>query len=164
MLSSTVTLGAIHASTDNNSSPPVAAQKSQKLPPRTRKRKRTNRNPTPPPSKQRVAYVQLPSASDGSESTESFEQGTIPTLPTTLMAHPPDPASPGQRVWALAQRCQQLHLSGRTLRRLPILGLAMYTWGGEIRTNEAISALEKAVNEEISAVQNGGGEFQTRKE
>lgn len=39
--------------------------------------------------------------------------------------------------------------SGRTLRRLPILGLAMYTWGGECSLHDAISALESAVEQEL---------------
>lgn len=64
-----------------------------------------------------------------------------------------DMLSPGQRIWKLAQKCQGLHLSGRTLRRLPVLGLAMYTWGGEVGMDEAIGALEKAVEEEVVAVQ-----------
>jgi hypothetical protein len=63
-----------------------------------------------------------------------------------------DTSSPGQRIWKLAQKCQGLHLSGRTLRRLPVLGLAMYTWGGEVGMEEAIGALEKAVEEEFVAV------------
>lgn len=61
-------------------------------------------------------------------------------------------SSPGQRIWLLAQKCQGLHLSGRTLRRLPVLGLAMYTWGGEIGLEEAVGALERAVEEEIIAL------------
>jgi hypothetical protein len=63
-----------------------------------------------------------------------------------------DTSSPGQRIWLLAQKCQGLHLSGRTLRRLPVLGLAMYTWGGKIGIEEAIGALERAVEEKIVAV------------
>lgn len=64
-----------------------------------------------------------------------------------------DFTSYGQRVWLLAQRCQSLQLSGRTLRRLPVLGLAMYTWGGDVGMNEAMGALEKAVNEELLATE-----------
>ncbi|EME80275.1 uncharacterized protein MYCFIDRAFT_31276 [Pseudocercospora fijiensis CIRAD86] len=40
-------------------------------------------------------------------------------------------------------------LSGRTLRRLPILGLAMYTWGGNCSIDEAVSALEASVEQEL---------------
>jgi hypothetical protein len=63
-----------------------------------------------------------------------------------------DTSSPGQRIWLLTQKCQGLHLSGRTLRCLPVLGLAMYTWGGKIGIEEAIGALERAVEEKIVAV------------
>jgi pachytene checkpoint protein 2 len=57
------------------------------------------------------------------------------------------PKSPGRRVWHLAQKCNGF--SGRTLRRLPILGLAMYTWGGTVSLDEAVSALEAAVEQEL---------------
>lgn len=57
------------------------------------------------------------------------------------------PTSPGSRVWTLAQKCQGF--SGRTLRRLPILGLAMYTWGGDCSLDDAVAALEKAVEQEV---------------
>jgi len=57
------------------------------------------------------------------------------------------PQSPGRRVWALAQRCDGF--SGRTLRRLPILGLAMYTWGGNCSLDDAVTALETAVEQEL---------------
>lgn len=60
----------------------------------------------------------------------------------------PNPQSPGERVWALAQNCQGF--SGRTLRRLPILGLAMHTWGGKCSLGDAISALEKAAEQELA--------------
>jgi len=80
-------------------------------------------------------------------------QNEIPTLPATLMAHHQDATSPGQRIWRLAQKCQGFSFSGRTLRRLPVLGLAMYTWGGHIGMDEAIEALEKAVDEEVTAIE-----------
>lgn len=62
----------------------------------------------------------------------------------------PNPDSIGERVWALAQQCHGL--SGRTLRRLPILGLAMYTWGGQCTIQDAITALEKAAEQETAVV------------
>ena len=80
------------------------------------------------------------------------EVSDIPTLAAALMSQCQDASSPGQRIWLLAQKCQGLHLSGRTLRRLPVLGLAMYTWGGEIRLEEAVGALERAVEEEVAAL------------
>ncbi|KAK0258474.1 hypothetical protein LTS16_001409 [Friedmanniomyces endolithicus] len=77
-----------------------------------------------------------------------------PDLPTLshVQIHLMDPTqshSPGYRVWALAsQKCAGF--SGRTLRRLPILGLAMYTWGGEsVTLEEAVAALEAAVEQEV---------------
>jgi hypothetical protein len=36
------------------------------------------------------------------------------------------------------------------LRRLPILGLAMHTWGGKCSLGDAISALEKAAEQELA--------------
>jgi len=75
----------------------------------------------------------------------------VPTLAAMLMSQCQDSSSPGQRIWLLAQKCQGLHLSGRTLRRLPVLGLAMYTWGGEVGLEEAVGALERAVEEEVVA-------------
>lgn len=81
------------------------------------------------------------------------EKEEILTLPATLMAQQQDATSPGQRIWRLAQKCQGFNFSGRTLRRLPVLGLAMYTWGGHIGMDEAIEALEKAVDEEVTAME-----------
>ena len=60
------------------------------------------------------------------------------------------PQSPGSRVWDLSQKCHGL--SGRTLRRLPILGLAMHTWGGNVSLNDAVSALEAAVEQELEVL------------
>jgi hypothetical protein len=62
-----------------------------------------------------------------------------------------DASSPAQRIWLLAQKCQGLHFSGRTLRRLPVLSLAMYTWGGDVGIEDALGALERAVEEEVIA-------------
>jgi len=59
------------------------------------------------------------------------------------------PESPG-RVWVIAQKCRGF--SGRTLRRLPILGLAMYTWGGTCSLDDAVTALGAAVEQELQAV------------
>ncbi|KAK5134309.1 hypothetical protein LTR08_006738 [Meristemomyces frigidus] len=70
----------------------------------------------------------------------------VPTFSEMKIRFTDLPSSPG-RVWALAQKCEGL--SGRTLRRLPILGLAMYTWGGECSLDDAVSALEAAVEQEL---------------
>ena len=68
------------------------------------------------------------------------------------------PSSSGSRVWNIAQKC--VGFSGRTLRRLPILGLAMYTWGGNCSLDDALSALEAAVNEELIAGKGRKGDIQ----
>ncbi|KAK1071193.1 hypothetical protein LTR74_003574 [Friedmanniomyces endolithicus] len=80
-----------------------------------------------------------------------------PELPTLSHVHihlmdPSQSHTPGYRVWALAaHKCSGF--SGRTLRRLPILGLAMYTWGGEsVTLEEAVAALEAAVEQEVRAM------------
>lgn len=78
-----------------------------------------------------------------------IEQPTIPSYLELKMLHLNQPQCPGVRVWALAEKC--VSLSGRTLRRLPILALAMYTWGGDCSLYDAISALESAVEQELEA-------------
>ena len=60
------------------------------------------------------------------------------------------PVSAGERLWCLAQKCEGF--SGRTLRRLPILGLAMYTGMGQCLLDDAVGALEAAVNQELMAM------------
>jgi pachytene checkpoint protein 2 len=47
----------------------------------------------------------------------------LPTLDEVRLGFVDKPESAGFRVWVLAQKCHGL--SGRTLRRLPVLGLAM---------------------------------------
>lgn len=59
--------------------------------------------------------------------------------------------SPSCRVWTLAQKCRGF--SGRTLRRLPILGMAMYTWGSDCSLHDALLALEAAIDRELLAAQ-----------
>ncbi|KAK5164019.1 uncharacterized protein LTR77_010110 [Saxophila tyrrhenica] len=77
----------------------------------------------------------------------------IPTFSEMKVKYESQPASPACRIWLLAQRCHGL--SGRTLRRLPILGLAMYTWGGLVDLEEAVAALEAAVEQELMVVKGG---------
>lgn len=91
-----------------------------------------------------------------SSSPESWTVVHAPTIPTfsEMMVRLVDqPQSPGRRVWAVAQRCEGF--SGRTLRRLPILGLAMYTWGGNCSLLDAVAALEAAVDQELKAKKGG---------
>ncbi|EME39347.1 hypothetical protein DOTSEDRAFT_75153 [Dothistroma septosporum NZE10] len=86
-------------------------------------------------------------------SPERWQLISAPSVPpyAEMMVHYNKPQSAGPRVWALAQKCEGL--SGRTLRRLPVLGLAMYTWGGNCSLENAVSALEQAVNQELLAKQ-----------
>lgn len=74
----------------------------------------------------------------------------IPSLAAVRVTFEAHPDSPGARAWKLAEKCHGF--SGRTLRRLPILGLAMYTWGGDCSLHDAVSALEAAVEQEFIAV------------
>lgn len=103
------------------------------------------KEPTPPP-----AFV-----TSSPESWTVIDKESTKTVPTfdemkVRWAEHPDPESIGERVWAVAQKCEGF--SGRILRRIPILGLAMYTWGGDCSLADAITALEKAVEQELAAV------------
>ncbi|KAK6438246.1 hypothetical protein LTR95_005555 [Oleoguttula sp. CCFEE 5521] len=73
----------------------------------------------------------------------------IPTLATTHMTLLNSPDSAGHRLCKLSERCAKLAMSGRTLRRLPVLGLATYTWGAAQTLDNAVAALEKAVEQEV---------------
>ena len=75
---------------------------------------------------------------------------SIPTFSEMKVRLATQLTSPGARVWALAQKCEGF--SGRTLRRLPILGLAMYTGEGSCSLSDAVSALEAAVDQELKAL------------
>lgn len=119
--------------------------------PPARARRRVARQLSPPPTKKSEAYMDIPITSSPLKEPNNDGVSDIPTLAATLMSQCQDASSPGQRTWLLAQKCHGLRLSGRTLRRLPVLGLAMYTWGGEVRLEEAVGALEKAVEEEVAA-------------
>ncbi|GAB1735415.1 hypothetical protein NU219Hw_g3048t2 [Hortaea werneckii] len=88
--------------------------------------------------------------------SSSQEPATIPTYSEMFVHWTTRPQSPGSRVWNLAQKCHGL--SGRTLRRLPILGLAMHTWGGNVSLNDAVSALEAAVEQELEVLKITGGQ------
>lgn len=81
----------------------------------------------------------------------------IPTLATIKLGYGDENKSAGQRVWTLAQKCEGF--SGRTLWRLPILGLAMYTWGGTCTLSDAISALEAAVTQELMGARANVGDI-----
>ncbi|TKA68120.1 hypothetical protein B0A55_08289, partial [Friedmanniomyces simplex] len=117
--------------------------------------------PTPPNPTTRDSFKPSRATPSHSPPTEKQEQEQEPwTLlpPSDLLLLPTlsflqinllDPShshTPGPGVWPLAQQ-KCANFSGRTLRRLPILGLAMYTWGAgaSVTLEEAVAALEKAV-------------------
>ena len=56
------------------------------------------------------------------------------------------PESPARRLWDIADKCDGMN--GRTLCRLPALGLAMYTDRDPCPIEEALVALEKAVDDQ----------------
>lgn len=109
------------------------------------------------PSNDQIVKTSSPSSplSDPPPSSpHSWTDLTVPTIPTreaTIMTLSKQPDSPGWRVLELAKKCEGF--SGRTLRRLPILGLAMYTWGGNCSLEDAISALKAAIDEELKVKQ-----------
>lgn len=98
---------------------------------------------------------QLSSPSSPIPSSTTIRMENIPTFSEMQIRHAHLPDSPAARVWSLAQRCRGL--SGRTLRRLPILGLALYTWGGDCNLHESVSALEAAVEQELLVVNRSNG-------
>ncbi|USW57760.1 Putative pachytene checkpoint protein [Septoria linicola] len=99
-------------------------------------------------SPSRASEQSLPSSS---EQWTMLEPPSIATLAEMHIAYYDQPQAACRRVWALAQKCEGF--SGRTLRRLPILGLAMWTWGGNCSLDDAVTALEAAVDQELLAKQ-----------
>ncbi|KAK3702358.1 hypothetical protein LTR37_014932 [Vermiconidia calcicola] len=98
------------------------------------------------------------SASSPSEPWTIVSPPIIPTFSDMKVRFEGQPDSPACRVWALAQKCHGF--SGRTLRRLPILGLAMYTWGGDCTLQDAVSALEAAVEQELAVIKGSKRDIQ----
>jgi len=144
----------VDSTTTNPTTPVHAAPPSTPPKPTTRanKNKRKLDQTDPPSSSSRTTLI--PSSSSANDSWSLVAQPqTIPPFSEMKVKYENQPSSPAHRVWTLAQRCHGL--SGRTLRRLPILGLAMYTWGGICSLEEAVSALEKAVEQELLVVGRG---------
>lgn len=113
-------------------------------------------NPTPAPpapvkatkrTKTRATAAAAAAAPSSSDPWTVLESPEIPIYSEMLVRFATRPQSQGRRLWEIAQRCYGF--SGRTLRRLPILGLAMYTWGGSVSLDDAVLALEKAVEQEL---------------
>ncbi|KAK8216827.1 hypothetical protein M8818_001790 [Zalaria obscura] len=88
------------------------------------------------------------SGSPGSESSwELIGESTIPSYAEMSVRLWDQPRAPGRRVWSIAQKCEGV--SGRTLRRLPFLALAMYMWVDVCSLPDAITALEAALVQEL---------------
>lgn len=93
------------------------------------------------------AKTQTKAPSSSPEPWDIVSAPSIPTFSATQVSQFSKTPSAGRRVWEIAEKCEGF--SGRTLRRLPILGLAMYTWGGNCSLDDAVSALEAAVDQEL---------------
>lgn len=104
----------------------------------------TSSSPTKPTTRSKT-----PALPSSPESWTILSAPEIPAYSEMLVRWVNQPQSPGRRVWAVAQKCEGF--SGRTLRRLPILGLAMYTWGGNCSLDDAVTALNAAVDQELLA-------------
>ncbi|KAM3415060.1 hypothetical protein BST61_g10195 [Cercospora zeina] len=88
------------------------------------------------------------------ESPDEPPEPSIPTLEEMQIAYHDQPQAACQRLWAIARKCEGF--SGRRLRRLPIHGLAMYTWCSTYSLDDAVTALEAAVDEELGAKSSSG--------
>lgn len=84
--------------------------------------RRSVRNGSLSPSKP-ATRSKTPAPTSSPEPWTDITAPEVPTYSEMLVRWVNQPQSPGRRVWALAQKCEGF--SGRTLRRLPILGLAM---------------------------------------
>ncbi len=56
------------------------------------------------------------------------------------------PNSPSRMLWDIVSRCEGF--SGRSLRRIPVLAVALYTHGQSCSIEEALAAVSLAVNDE----------------
>ena len=108
----------------------------QDVPPAKRQARATRSTPAPPPS-------------SSPEGWTAVDPPEIPSYAVMATRFVQSPQAPCRRLWDIAQQCQGL--SGRKLRRLPVLGLAMYTYGGTCSLDDAVEALAKAVEQEVKA-------------
>lgn len=65
----------------------------------------------------------------------------------------------GERLMDIAARC--VGMSGRNLRRLPFMSLAMHTYGGAVSVDEALDAIQRCVGELKNQPQCGSIESET---
>lgn len=87
------------------------------------------------------------------EGTTKLEKPSIATLEQMKIVYYEQPEAACRRLWTIARKCEGF--SGRRLRRLPIHGLAMYTWCGTYSLDDAVTALEAAVDEELQVKSSG---------
>ncbi|TLD39454.1 pachytene checkpoint component Pch2 [Venturia nashicola] len=92
-----------------------------------------------------MSLIQYPSSPP---STNSPPPSFFPSLLEVNVHLWDQPQAPGKKLWDIAQKCDGL--SGRTLRRLPFLSLAMYTYSEECSVDEGLEALQLAVTEELT--------------
>lgn len=92
-----------------------------------------------------MSLIQYPSSPPG---TKSPPLSFFPSLLEVNVHLWDQPQAPGKKLWEIAQNCG--NLSGRTLRRLPFLSLAMYTYREECSVNDGLEALKLAVTEELA--------------
>ncbi|KAF2090825.1 AAA-domain-containing protein, partial [Saccharata proteae CBS 121410] len=86
------------------------------------------------------------SATDDSYPDSSFvlvDQASIPSFAEMNVHLWDQPNSPAMRLWNIAQKCESM--SGRSLRRLPALALAMHTFSDPCSIYEALEALSVEV-------------------
>ena len=91
------------------------------------------------------------SPEDGS--TTKPEKPSIATLEQMKIEYYEQPDAACRRLWTIARKCEGF--SGRRLRRLPIHGLAMYTWCSRYSLDDAVTALEAAVDEDLQVKSSG---------
>lgn len=71
----------------------------------------------------------------------------LPNLPETRIKYHGRPQSPPQKLWAIARRCDGM--SGRTLRRLPPMAIAMYAFSKPCTMSDALECLKLAAEEAL---------------
>lgn len=88
-------------------------------------------------------------SSKGPESLEGFhivDDGDLPPHHLMMLHFPADEESLPRTLWSIAAKSTKL--SGRTLRRLPVMSLAMYARQDPCPIDEALRALSQAVEKE----------------
>lgn len=89
---------------------------------------------------------QSPSTLEPEESAHILDERSLPDHNSLYLSHWGKESSIVWKLWKIAEGSSSL--SARTLRRLPTLSLAMYTRKDQCSIDEALVALERAVQEE----------------